>query len=276
MLRWLKRILLGLLALVLLALGTIYAWSHFILNTQYEPQLRAIASTDDPAELARGERLAQVYGCFHGCHGADMEGDVFFEDPLFGRGVAPNLTRAVRTYTPEQFEAIVRQGIKPDGTGVAAMPAASFATMTDRDLGAIYSFISAYPEQPESDLGKTTLYPLARLFLMLGEFKMAPEEITERPWPEDRLADPLSHGAYLARNACSECHGLDLEGQPQFTPPLTIAKAYSRDQFRRLMASGVGLDEARDLGLMALVAEYRFAHLADDEVDALFDYLQSR
>lgn len=275
--KWLKRIVLGLLALVLLALVTVYAWSHAILSKEYTPEPRAIAWTEDPAELARGERLAQVYGCFHGCHGGDMEGSVFFEDPLFGRAVAPNLTTAVRRYTPEQFEAIVRQGIRPDGTGVVGMPSASFATLSDRDLGAIYSFIASYPEQETPELGEGALYPLARLFLVLGEFNVAPEDIHDRPWPEARLADPISHGAYLAQTACSECHGQELEGNADFgMPPLTIAKAYDREHFGRLMATGVGIDESRDLGLMARVAEYRFAHLTDAEVDALHAFLLSR
>jgi mono/diheme cytochrome c family protein len=276
MLRWLKRILLTLLVLVGLVFAVTYAWSHAILTAGHAASPRAIAVSDDTETLARGKRLAQVYGCYMGCHGRDMEGDVFFEDSLFGKGVAPNLTAAVRKYTPEQFEAIVRQGIRPDGSAVVAMPSASFSTMTDRDLGAIYSFIAAYPEQTASDLGKTTLYPLARLFLVLGEFQLAPAEIHDRPWAEERLDDALSHGAYLAQNACSECHGLDLGGQEGFTPPLVIAKAYDRERFKRLMATGVGIDESRDLGLMAAVSERRFSHLTNDEVDDLFAYLQSR
>lgn len=276
MLRWLKRTLLGLLGLLLVALGVIYAWSHLILSKTYEPKPRAIAWTEDPSELAQGERLAQVYGCFHGCHGADMEGKVFLEDALFGRFIAPNLTQAVRQYTPEAFEAIVRQGIRPNGRSVVGMPSASFSTMTDRDLGAIYSFIASYPEQPLQDLGQSRVYPLARLFLALGEFKMAPEEIDEGPWDEQQLSDPLARGSYLMRNACSECHGLEGEGSEGFTPPLVIAKAYDEDAFHRLMATGVGVDETRDLGLMAGVAQNRFAHLNDSEVVALYGYLQSR
>ncbi len=275
--KWLKRILLGLVALLAVAVGTVYAWSHLLLNRHYEPEPRSIAWTEDPAELARGERLAQVYGCFHGCHGADMEGRVFFEEPLFGRAVAPNLTLAVRNYTAEQFEAMVRQGIRPDGTGLFGMPSASFATLSDRDLGAIYSFIASYPQQETPELPERTVGPAGRLFLVLGEFPLPPEEIDDRPWPEERLRDPVSKGAYLAQNACSECHGLELEGNVDFgMPPLAIAKAYDRERFGRLMATGVGLDESRDLGLMALVAEYRFAHFTEDEVDALFAFLQSR
>ncbi len=275
MLRWFVRIVLGLVGLLLVAVGVVYLWSQVLLSQTFEAEPRAIAYTEDPEELARGERLAQVYGCFHGCHGSDMEGDVPFEDPLFGKAVAPNLTRAVRDYTPEQFEAIVRQGVFPDGSSVMAMPSASFSTMTDRDLGAIYSFISAYPEQPAEDRGSTEIYLGGRLFFILGEFTLAQDDIQEGPWPESRLDDPLAHGAYLAQNVCSECHGMDLEGSEGFTPPLAIAKAYDRTQFGRLMATGVGLDEARDLGLMALVAQSRTVHMTDEEVDALYAYLNS-
>lgn len=274
--RWVKRVLLGVLGLALLGLGTVYAWSSSILMKSYEATPRAIPWTEAPEALARGERLAQVYGCFHGCHGADMEGDVFFDEPLFGRGAAPNLTQAVRRYTPEQFEAIVRQGIRPDGRGVLAMPSASFATLTNRDLGDIYSFIAAYPEQPDRDIGGSALYPLGRLLLISGEFQMAPEQIDDEPWTEQRLADPLALGAYLERNACSECHGMDGEGSEGFTPPLSIAKAYDIEAFRRLMSTGVGVDENRDLGLMARVAKYRLSHLEQEEVNALFAHLQSR
>lgn len=274
--RWLKRISLGLLALVLLALGTLYGWSQSILAEPWDTQPRAIAYTENPDELARGERLAQVFGCFHGCHGADMEGDVFFEEPWVARVVAPNLTQAVRRLTPEQFEAIVRQGVMPDGKGTLGMPSASFATMTDRDLGAIYSFISAYPEQTQQDFGKTSIGLLGRLGLVLGEFRMQPAQIDDSPWVQERLQDPLAHGAYLARNACSECHGLDLEGSPGFAPPLLISKAYNRARFGRLLATGTGLDEQRDLGLMARVAQYRLTHLEPPEVDALHAYLLSR
>jgi hypothetical protein len=38
----------------------------------------------------------------------------------------------------------------------------------------------------------------------------------------------------------------------------------------------VGLDKSRDLGLMARVAQYRFRHLTEDEVDDLYAFLAGR
>ena len=69
--------------------------------------------------------------------------------------------------------------------------------------------------------------------------------------------------------------GINLEGLEDFTPPLVVAKAYSREQFGRLMHTGIGIGE-RELGLMSEVAKMRFTHLTVNEVDDLYDYLQSR
>jgi hypothetical protein len=81
-----------------------------------------------------------------------MEGEVFFEDPLFGRAVAPNLTAAVRNTTPEQFEAIVRQGIRKDATGVgidesrdlglmARVSERRFSHLTDAEVDDLYDYL---------------------------------------------------------------------------------------------------------------------------------------
>lgn len=272
--KWVKRILLGLLALVVVSVLVVYAWSAVILNARYEAEPRSLLLSSRPDVIAHGERLAQVFGCYHGCHAPDMEGQVFFDQWYIARVVAPNLTRAARDMSTSEFEALVRQGVRPDGRSVFGMPSASFASMTDRDLSAILSFIAQYPEQA-NDAGATRFGPLARLFLVLGEFQPAAKEVAHEPWESGLESTPLKHGEYLALNACSECHGLELEGSEGFAPPLAIAKGYDLDAFRRLMAEGVGLGE-RDLGLMSRVAKARFSHMTPAEVEALHAYLHSR
>jgi hypothetical protein len=76
-------------------------------------------------------------------------------------------------------------------------------------------------------------------------------------------------------NVCAECHGADHEGIEGFTPPLQIAKAYSKDDFNKLMMTGAGLD-GRDLGLMNEVAQRRFSVMTETEVESLHFFLQSR
>ena len=272
--KWIKRILLGLLAVILLAAAVLYGWSATIIGKQYDAEPRTVSMSPDSEVIQRGERLAQVFGCFHGCHGADMEGSLLVDELLVARLWSPNLTQAIRKYSTSELEAIIRQGIRPDGSSVLAMPSDGFSVMTDEDLTAILSFIASYPLQ-DGEAVSSFVGPLGRFGLITGLFEMAAENTRPKPWQEGFRNDPMKLGEYLAIMACAECHGPDLEGQADFTPPLTIAKAYALPDFRKLMSTGVGLGD-RDLGLMSRVAEFRFSLLTDTEVAALHTYLHSR
>lgn len=271
--KWVKRILLALLALVLLALGVVYAWGAIIINTRYEPEPRTVLTSSRADIISRGERLASVFGC-RGCHRKDMEGGVFLEAWHIGRIIAPNLTRAVEEMSDSELEAVIRQGVRPDGRSVFGMPSGSFAAMTDRDLSAILSFIANYPKQ-DQDLGHSRYGLMARAMFILGKIQPEAAHANHSPWQSGFGQDPLKHGEYLAINACTECHGMDLEGQGDFAPSLAVAKAYTLEDFRQLMSDGTG-PGGRDLGLMTRMGQARFSHMNEDEVEALYQYLQSR
>lgn len=266
--KWFKRLLFLLLGLIGLGLATVYAGSAVILNRGYEPVERNLLTSSRPDVISGGERLAKVYGCHEGCHGKDMQGQVFFEQPFLARVIAPNLTTAVERYSVTELEAIIRQGIKPDGKSVMGMPSASFSYLSDSDLSAIVSFIRSYP-QSDHDAGESSFGPLARFGILTGEFQPAAAELREMVHKE---LEPGS-GEYLAMNACSECHGMDLEGG--FAPNLAIAKAYDLDAFTGLMREGKSVG-GNELGLMAVVSRNRFAHFTETEIEALHAYLHSR
>jgi mono/diheme cytochrome c family protein len=157
------------------------------------------------------------------------------------------------------------------------MPSGSFASMTDQHLAAILRFIRDYPlHERETDLPRSKFYLMGRVAVLTGMFEAEASVATRfEPASMPALDDPVRHGVYLAMNVCSECHGIGLNGFEGFTPPLTMAKAYSREQFGRLLSEGIGIGD-RDLGLMSEVARVRFKHLEDHEVDDLYRYLQSR
>ena len=81
---------------------------------------------------------------------------------------------------------------------------------------------------------------------------------------------------HLAFTTCGECHGWDLQGfEGDPAPSLVVAKAYSREAFRRLMREGTTLagGESTPTGLMSSVARYRFNSMTDVEIDALHAFL---
>lgn len=272
--KWFRRILLGLIGLVLLAVAVVWFGGSRIFNRTYESEPRNVLLSSRPELIAEGERLARVFGCFQGCHADKMQGQVWMETPLLDHIVTPDLTAAVKRFSPTELEAIVRQGVLPDGRSVFGMPSSSFASMTDTHLSAILSFIRQYPAQ-ESGIGHSRYGLMARYMVLSGEAKPEAAERNHRPWTSQELQDPLRHGEYLALNACSECHGLDFEGYEGFSPPLEIAKAYDAGAFTRLMREGIGVGD-RELGLMSEVARGRFVHMSDEEIEHLHRFLQRR
>jgi mono/diheme cytochrome c family protein len=261
-------------ALILAAWGVLYAGSEYKMNRKYEVPLSDFVLPDDPGVLAEGERLARIRGCI-GCHGANLEGAVFFDQPWLARIVTPDLTRMAAEYSDAELERVIRKGVRRDGRSVWAMPSPMYAHLADEDLGAMLAYIRSVPAQN----GFATEFKLrlfGRIGVLSGEFPPLAEEIDPglSPVAPDRN-DPLALGRYLAMTSCSECHGGELRGSPQGdTPSLAMVAAYSPENFVRLMREGVALGE-RELPMMSGVSRYRFSHFTDAEIGALHSYLPS-
>jgi cytochrome c553 len=275
-LKWLG---IGLGALVILALGAvavIYLVSERIVRKTYDVPLSSIALPTDSLALAVGQRLAITRGCFNGCHGERLDGGVLIDEPLLARLVAPNLTQVVAQYTDAELERVIRHGIRRNGKSTLGMPSSMFYHLSDRDLGAIIAFLRSAPvtEGPSTEI---SLGPLARFGLVMGKYNPQARMIDH---DAPRLAvrdssDHLTFGKYLALTLCTECHGLDLRGNPDGSSPnLVVAATYSEEGFTRLMRTGKASGD-RELRLMSDVARGRFSHLTDGEIRALYRYLST-
>src|SRR5262245_50452731 len=73
----------------------IFVASERVLARTYDVPLRAFDAPSDSESVAKGKRLATIYGC-NNCHGSNMQGAMFIDDPMLGRLAAPNLTRIVK------------------------------------------------------------------------------------------------------------------------------------------------------------------------------------
>ncbi|HET9293138.1 MAG TPA: c-type cytochrome [Gemmatimonadales bacterium] len=276
LLRWLRLALLGILALVILAGAVVYVLSERIVRRRYDEPLVAIAVPTDSLSVSEGQRLATLRGCSGGCHGSVSEGGVFIDEPLLARLVAPNLTASVRTYSDAELARIIRRGVRPDGRSVVGMPSEMFSPLTDADLGRIIAYLRSLPPQPGPGR-EVRLGPLARLGIVTGQYAPAAAWVRRA----DRLArsypgpgDSTARGAYLARTACTECHGLDLRGG-ETTPDLRIVASYSLDAFTTLLRTGTPAGN-RELTLMKQAALKRFSHFTDAEIGALYAFLRAR
>lgn len=259
--------------LTALAAAYVYVASERVIHRKYEVQLVDIDVPTDSAAVAEGRRLAAIRGCF-GCHGGDLEGEVFRDDFDEGRIVAPNLTRVAHEYSTAELARAIRYGVRANGEGLQVMPSPMYYHLSDADLGRIIAFLRDAPRMEGPgyeyrpgvvvrwEMAKGEWYPWVEDILRMGPRMSVPQP-----------GDTLALGAYLSETACTECHGADLEGD--WGPDLVIAAAYSPDDFARLMRTGVAKGD-RELGVMSRVARGRFSHLTDAEIRALDAFLRAR
>lgn len=275
LLKWLGYLVLTLAFLAVCGVVAVYAASEYELRRYYEVPPVSLALPDDPESVEEGRRLARLRGCYQGCH-ADLEGRVFFDEPWLIRLVAPNLTEAAARYSTEEFVRIVRYGVRPDGTTTTGMPSDMFYHLSDEDLARIIAFIES-ADPMESDLPDNRYRIMARLMIALGKFEVdaARVAVLGSRTPAPNPGPSPEYGKYLAMTNCTECHGMRLKGGFMGqAPTLRVAKGYSREQFGRLMEKGVAIGD-RELGTMASVSRSRFSQFTDEEVDALYAFLQS-
>jgi cytochrome c553 len=269
----LKRVLkwtaLSILGIVVVAALAILGLSEYRLRQKFDVPATPVAVLSDSAALARGRHLYRTRGC-EGCHGQDVAGQVFFNQPMLARLVAPNVPKSIRGYSDPELARLLRHGVRPDGRGVAMMPATMLYNLDDRDLGALIAYLRTIPVK-ENTLPATFMGPLARVGLAVGQYKLEPVALDhDGPRPANG-PDALARGQYTAMTSCVECHGQQLEGK-MGSPNLMVVAAYTAAEFTRLMREGVPRD-GRKLDLMARTSTGRFVNFSDDEVAELYAYL---
>ena len=235
---------------------------------------------DDVAgDPVAGLRVATRVGC-NGCHGEDAGGEVFHEDEENGRIVAPNLTQRRNLYDDAGLAALLHEGRTHDGHVPWGMPIMMFQHLSDQEVRDITAWLRALPavENPNLPDGKWS-DALAKA----TADGTHPWLVDMRPSPGNQPptttpTEPLALGKHLAMTSCSECHGADLNGWPgDDAPSLIVAKAYSGENFARLMKTGITANgKESKTGMMSGVARWRFSRLSDNEVRALKLYLDAR
>jgi cytochrome c553 len=242
------------------------------------PTLRfAPAAGQTPVQ--HGERLASVLGC-KGCHGQTLQGQPWNEEAALAISFSSNLTRAVPAYSDAALERAIRGGVRADGTPLWDMPSEIFTGLDPADMAALIAYLRTL--HPAGEVHPRIVFgPRGRREVAAGTYRNALQLVQAQrgqgPMRFDGAHDLARH---MIRATCGECHGVTLAGAtwppPERSPPdLNVAGAYTRQDFRRLMRTGVATG-GRQVGLMSEVARGRFSHLTDAEVDTIYDYLVAR
>lgn len=283
---WIRNIVLALLGLVALFVLGAWGMTQYRLNKIYSTPASTLTIPSDAATIERGRYLATAMSPCIGCHGPDLAGKFFFDDPSIGQIYSANLTPGVggkgATFTDADWVRALRHGVGADGRMLLVMPAQFFRYFSDEDLAAVIAYLKSLPPvDQESPEPKLTF--MAQVLFALGAFGKMPAEMIDHAAPPPAAPAPgitAEYGEYIGRvAACRDCHGVNLTGgtvgpngppAPNLTPGGELL-VWTEEDFIRAFRTGETPQGGLDPELMP-IAEYQ---MVDDDLRALFRYLQS-
>ena len=224
------------------------------------------------------------------CHGDDLGGKMFIDDPGLGKLYAPNITRGeggLAYYTDKDWLAALRHGVSPTGKPLLIMPSKSFAQMRVEDIGGIIAYLKTTAPPVDKPNEEAGFKAFGKLLIAMGAFdhEFGVNLIDhEAPIPANTIDQtPKDRGKYLASViGCESCHGKNLDGKiptdpnsppaPNLTPGGNLG-SWSYDDFSAFIATGVTKEgKTVDNNFMPFKA---YGKLPEEELVAVFDYLKS-
>ena len=284
-------IVLGVFAgLLVLAFAVLYGMGQARLSKKYDVPVKMIEIPSDPEALAEGKRIFQYRGC-EACHGEDLQGLVYLDNPAIGQVVTPNLTSGKGGIggqrADEDLIRAIRHGIRYDGTPLLFMPSTEFYYLSDADLGKVLAYLRSKPpidnQPPPSQLSITgfIVMNVARSITFVPA-ELIPHDQAPPPAPAPGVT--AEYGAYLSLS-CKVCHGPAYSGGkiPGFpaewpsAPNLTSGAGsrlpgWGEDGFIEIMRSGEHHGRKINPNYMPWTS---YRHMSDDELKAVYMFLMS-
>jgi mono/diheme cytochrome c family protein len=279
---------LGILILALIGSSTLFVLGNQKINKVHVGGGTPVGVEANAETLARGEHIVRfVSGCAD-CHGSNLGGQVFIDDPSFASIYASNLTTgkggAGSVYTAADWERALRKGISHEGRALAPMmPSEAIQHFSDEDLGAVVTYIKSLPPV-DNVVPKPRYAPLAKILVGAGVLPLSPDLVAKvtRLEPTPEVAVTKEYGHYLANIAgCTTCHGANLTGAEHpahpglQTPNLSSGNAasWTLPEFQRTLRTG-RTPEGKDLSL-ELMPWAMYGGMTDDEIQAMWLWLES-
>ncbi len=279
-------ILLFLLGILLLFYGYINLNFNNKITKKYSYEPHMITLAVDSASVARGEHLVNIKGC-RDCHGENLGGKVFIDDPTLGRFAATNLTSGTggiaNDYTDADWFRALQHGVDNEGKALIIMPSYETTLLSDEDMANMVVYIKSLPAVYHI-LPENNIKPLAKILTFFNQLPtFAVERIDHK---QKRIAkvepseDP-SYGKYLTV-ACHGCHRENLKGGKHpvpgaaMVPDITSSSRIgniSEEQFTKILREGITPD-----GRVLKVSDMPWnmtQSFTDMEIKAIYNYLQS-
>jgi mono/diheme cytochrome c family protein len=289
---WIRRTLIAVVSLLVLAVLAVAAlvWmgDRKRERTVELPALRSPAFVDDAAARERGAYLYGSRGCGE-CHGADGAGRLFVDDgkgmKVKGPAIHSGPSSVTVGYTPQDWDRIVRHGVKRNGRPAIVMPSEDYNRLTDADFAAVVAYVRALP--PAGGGAAVVELPLpVRALYGAGYVQDAAAKI-DHSLPVQQVVPEgvsLEHGRYVA-NTCLGCHGPQLAGGPvpggppdwppaarlNKGPDSAMARYPNADAMIAMFRSG----KRADGSVVKVMPFESFSKMSDTDLRALHLYLKS-
>ena len=289
-LKWIGLALGAIFGLLILAVLGLYGMGQMRLSKKYDIPVQMVTLPSDAESLSEGKRIFQYRGC-EACHGEQLQGLVYLDNPALGQVITPNLTKGHggigAQRTDEDLIRDIKHGVRPDGTPLLFMPSTEFYFLSNTDLGKVLAYIRSMPPvdnevQPSklSSTGFIVMNVVKTITFLPAE--IIPHNETPPPAPEPGVT--AEYGEYLSLS-CKVCHGLTLSGGeiPGFpaewpaTPNLTSGKGsrlptWGEAGFIEIIRSGEKHGRRINPNYMPWKS---YRHMTDDELRAVYTYLMS-
>ena len=283
--------LLTLIPAVLLGLALI---GFSKLNARHDNPVANIQVTGNPAQIARGEKLAYICASCHSPgNGLPLSGSNFaakFGFPPVGTLYAPNLTPAgnIKDWTDGEVIRAIREGVHKNGRSLLIMPAGSYRNMSDDDVQALVAYLRSQPATG-SPTPNNQFNLLGAIFMNLSDFRTAQQPVASVTMAQ---AGTPEYGKYMVDIiGCSDCHGAQLQGRvdngqpgPPAGPNLTlIVPQWSEEQFMTFFNTGT-LPGGAQVPIVTLASGFSEPRMpwpavraitTDAELKAMYAYLHS-
>lgn len=277
-----------LLGLVLVAGVVLYLIGNARINKTYEFPPSGITIPTDAESIAYGKHRAETL-C-EGCHGKDLSGmENWFSAGPLGTVDSANLTSGEGGFgqeaaSDEDYVNAIRHGVDPEGKPIFMPAVVAGSYLSDKDLGAIIAYVKSVPPV-DHKLDGQKFTPLAKIMLAVGVIEKLPVETVSHKTQVTAPVPAVSveYGEYLVNtHDCRVCHGPQLNGGPFPDPTITLISPnltpggelgfWTEEEFVETIRTGVTPSGHKFNEHMPWE---QFKLLTDDEIKAIFVYLQS-
>jgi mono/diheme cytochrome c family protein len=285
--KWIGIVIGSLIGLVLIAGFVFFLIGNGRLNKTYEFPPSNLTIPTDEASLAFGKHRVETL-CT-GCHGDDLGGKAFLDDPMIGSLNAVNITTGKggigdEFISDEDYVRAIRHGVDPEGKPIFMPAVNSTSQLSDQDLASIIAYLKTVPPVDNVIRGQN-FTPFAKIMNAVGVFPPLPVETISH---ETHVTAPargvsVEYGDYLvSTNDCRDCHGVELAGAeypdptvklitPNLTPGGELA-FWSEADFINALRTGVTPGGHHLKEIMPWEVYKKFT---DDELKAIYLYLTS-